>query len=242
VPKVSNLGTFYRKRHNYAKARSLINSALGISGRRRLGQITELGRDCTLGVLYYEKARSSRLSRFSKKSLASMQTSRDRTIRGGKTNATLAALYVIRSMFDEAESSCQHAIEILKNLLCRLPVSGCSAKTPMPLYYRKRPKSRSRTVETREMTYQRQFHERTTRSESNFGHLAIRHSIGFLHASSGHIHSGAGVPVQSRLTCIAGRSHSSVQVAEDSSYGVVGFGRVPPVVDLEPQIPGTSRA
>jgi len=65
-------------------------------------------------------------------------------------------------MFDEAESSCQHAIEILEKIFfARLPVSGCSAKTPMPLYYRKRTeKAEAELLETRAMTYSAKFHER----------------------------------------------------------------------------------
>jgi len=75
-----------------------------------------------------------------------------------KLYATLAALYVTRSMFDEAESSCQHAIEILEKSFARLPVSG-AALTPMPLYYRKRTEKPKQLLETRAMTYSAKFHE-----------------------------------------------------------------------------------
>jgi len=112
--------------------------------------------------LYYDEGKIVEAEPLIEKSLASMQMSLGPDHpEVAKVYATLAALYVTRSMFDEAESSCQHALKILeKTSLPDYSSLVAALSTYASLLSKTNRKAEAELLEARAMTYSAKFHER----------------------------------------------------------------------------------
>jgi tetratricopeptide (TPR) repeat protein len=78
----------------------------------------------------------------------------------GLVYAALAVLYLKRSAYEQAESSCQHALDILgKSSLPDYPALIVTVRTYAALLSKTNRKAQAELFETRAMTYKAEFRE-----------------------------------------------------------------------------------
>jgi tetratricopeptide (TPR) repeat protein len=111
--------------------------------------------------LYAEEGKSVEAQAVLERSLSSLQTSLGPNHTDvAEAYSTLAAVYVSRAQYDQAESTCQHALAILENTPSPdYPALIAALRTYADLLMKTNQKPRAELFETKAMTYTAMFRE-----------------------------------------------------------------------------------